>query len=237
MADQNDTGQFEFYADKNIPVRVGFITAEDVDINREVDAFEKELNSVIKNRKHELSKSEDAFRKTVRDMLRNGVYKPTGRGKPASEYLLKAAQKDNFPRINSVVDINNYISLKYLVPASQWDLDRVKCEKFILKLGEEGESLVFNQSGQTIDIQDLVSVYGYNSGDNVKTPFLNPIKDSLNSKTGDDTRNVGAVVYLPALETEGDPEWPSLEEVVEEYKYWLSQLASGSVQKHYPEIG
>lgn len=236
MEDHNTTGEIEFCADKNIPVRVGFITARDVDINRKIDAFENELNSIVKKRKNDLSKSEDSFRKTVRDMLRNGVYKPTGRGKPASEYLLKAAQKDNFPRINTIVDINNYISLKYLVPASQWDMDKVNSRKFILKLGEEGESLVFNQSGQTIDIHDLVSIYGYNNSDEEKTPLLNPIKDALISKTGEETRNVGAVVYLPALETDEDPEWPTLETVVEEYSYWLSQLASGKVEKHYPKV-
>ena len=167
-------------------------------------------------------------------MLRNGSYKPTGRGKPASEYLLKAAQKDNFPRINPVVDINNYISLKYLVPASQWDLDKVNFPKFLLKLGGAEESLVFNQSGQTIDIKDFVSIYGYNEEGEKKTPLLNPIKDSLVSKTGDDTRNVGAVVYLPAMDSNIDPEWPSLDTVVDEYSHWLSQLASGPVKKHYP---
>src|SRR5688572_10209828 len=54
----------------------------------------------------------------IRDMLRFGKYKPTGRGKPASEYLLRAAVEDKFPWINNLVDINNWISLKSMLPIS-----------------------------------------------------------------------------------------------------------------------
>ena len=32
-----------------------------------------------------------------RDLLRFGAYKPTGRGKPASEYLVNAAAEEEFP--------------------------------------------------------------------------------------------------------------------------------------------
>ena len=34
---------------------------------------------------------DDDSRKLSRDLLRHGGYKPTGRGKPASEYLVRAA--------------------------------------------------------------------------------------------------------------------------------------------------
>ncbi len=34
---------------------------------------------------------EEETRRAVRDLLRHGGYKPTGRGKPASEYLVRAA--------------------------------------------------------------------------------------------------------------------------------------------------
>src|SRR5262245_65981101 len=43
----------------------------------------------------------------VRDMLRHGKYKPTGRGKPASEYILRADDENSLPRINNCVEINN----------------------------------------------------------------------------------------------------------------------------------
>lgn len=54
---------------------------------------------------------------------RNGRYKPTGRGKPANEYLLRAANDGTFPSINGLVDSNNLLSLEHMVPISVWDLD------------------------------------------------------------------------------------------------------------------
>ena len=53
-----------------------------------------------------LSRSEEV-RGAVRDLLRHGVFKPTGRSKPASEYLIKAVEKGWFTPekgINLAVD-------------------------------------------------------------------------------------------------------------------------------------
>jgi hypothetical protein len=47
-----------------------------------------------------LLQSSDEVRKHVRDLLRHGGYKPTGRGKPSSEYLLGAAAEGGMPAIN-----------------------------------------------------------------------------------------------------------------------------------------
>jgi hypothetical protein len=38
--------------------------------------------------------SDDAVREAVRALLRHGGFKPTGRSKPASEYLLKAVREN-----------------------------------------------------------------------------------------------------------------------------------------------
>jgi hypothetical protein len=43
-------------------------------------------------------------RAAVRDMLRPGGCKPTGRGKPASEYLVRAASEGQLAPINLAVD-------------------------------------------------------------------------------------------------------------------------------------
>ncbi|CAN0561688.1 unnamed protein product, partial [Laminaria digitata] len=96
--------------------------------------------------------------RTVRDLFRHGKYKPTGRGKPASEYLVKAACEDRFPRINNLVDINNLISLESGLPISLVDLGRAGTSQFSLRHGREGESYVFNAGGQVIGLQDLIVV-------------------------------------------------------------------------------
>ncbi len=62
--------------------------------------------------------SSDAVKSAVRDLLRAGGYKPSGRSKPASEYLAAAAAKGEFPRINALVDACNVVSLHAGLPIS-----------------------------------------------------------------------------------------------------------------------
>jgi DNA/RNA-binding domain of Phe-tRNA-synthetase-like protein len=67
----------------------------------------------------------ESVRKAVRDVLRVGGYKPTGRGKPASEYLVGAAREQGMPRVNNLVDINNLVSLETALPISIFDTDQL----------------------------------------------------------------------------------------------------------------
>lgn len=129
----------------------------------------------------------------VRDMLRHGKYKPTGRGKPASEYLHRSALEDRFPRINNLVDINNLISLQTLLPISLIDLGRAGRDRFSVRLGRAGESYVFNSAGQVIDLQDLVLVSRLPEDE----PCANPVKDSMATKLNEATSDVLAVLYAP----------------------------------------
>lgn len=93
--------------------------------------------------------------KAVRDMLRNGKYKPAGRAKPSSEYLFAAALDGSFPRLNPFVDAVNLASLKYMYPMSIFDADKAG-HALLCRLGAPGEHYVFNSSGQEIDLEDLV---------------------------------------------------------------------------------
>ncbi|MCX6091485.1 MAG: hypothetical protein NTX23_01255, partial [Candidatus Bipolaricaulota bacterium] len=99
----------------------------------------------------------EIVRGQVRSMLRHGNYKPTGRGKPASEFLLQAALRGEFPRVNGPVDANNAISLVSGLPGSIFDAD-LTGPRLFLRYGRTGESYVFNPSGQSIDLEDLVVV-------------------------------------------------------------------------------
>src|SRR5262245_53355612 len=47
--------------------------------------------------------SDDAVREAVRALLRKGGFKPTGRSKPASEYLLRAVGDGSLSSINLAV--------------------------------------------------------------------------------------------------------------------------------------
>lgn len=131
--------------------------------------------------------------KAVRDLFRHGKYKPTGRGKPASEYLVKAALQDRFPLINNLVDINNLISLETLLPISLVDLGRAATSQFVLRHGREGESYVFNRADQVIGLQDLIVVSRLPED----APCANAVKDSMATKLTEDAKDVMAVLYAP----------------------------------------
>lgn len=128
------------------------------------------------------------LKKAVRDVLRTRGYKPAGRGKPASEYLGAVARKGDFPVISVLVDVNNLLSLQSGLPISVLDLSKFEAPP-VLRFGDEGESYVFNPSGQEISLKGLLVVC---DGD---TPRGTPIKDSMATKVSDSTESVLAVIY------------------------------------------
>ena len=134
-------------------------------------------------------------------MLRHGAYKPAGRSKPASEYLLSAAQASDFPLVNGPVDVNNAVSLSWGYPGSIFDAARSGWE-LALRRGRPGESYVFNASGQSIDLEDLLCVCRSSEGSWV--PCGNPVKDSMETKTSPSTTDVIAVLFAPVVDAEAD---------------------------------
>ncbi|NLV29761.1 MAG: hypothetical protein GXY47_01290 [Acidobacteria bacterium] len=137
-------------------------------------------------------------RAAVRGMLRHGRFKPSGRSKPASEYLLAAALGGDFPLVNPPVDANNAVSLQSGYPASVFDLD-LTGHSLRLRRGRARESYVFNPSGQEIGLEDLLCVCRRQG--ELWVPCGNPVKDSMTTKTREATRAVVAVVYAPAGES------------------------------------
>jgi DNA/RNA-binding domain of Phe-tRNA-synthetase-like protein len=131
----------------------------------------------------------EAIRSAVRDLLRHGGYKPTGRGKPASEYLVQAAERATLGSINLAVDACNVASLHSGLPISVVDLDRCRLPLRIAVAGVE--QYVFNASGQTIDLEGLLCLF---DGDG---PCANAVKDSQRTKTNEATRSTLSVVWGP----------------------------------------
>ena len=197
-------------------IKIGTIAANIDALPEHHTLLEERLSELLQLRRGPLSESEDAFRKACRDMMRIGSYKPTGRSKPASEYLLRTASEGNFPRINSVVDINNYISLKYLVPISLWDTDKIDADSWLFRTGNEDENFVFNSTGQVIQLHDLVT--GFAVKGSKETPIVTPVKDCQQTKTGAGTSNIMAAVYYPA----NWPDSPSLDVILDEFNDLLT---------------
>jgi DNA/RNA-binding domain of Phe-tRNA-synthetase-like protein len=131
---------------------------------------------------------DDVLRTSVRDMLRQRGYRPTGRGKPSSEYLAGALADGRWPCINAAVDAGNHASLQSGLPISVVDLDLVS-GALSVATSPEGATYVFNQGGQTIDLGGLVCLC-----DEVG-PCANAVKDAQRTKTRPETTRVLAVVW------------------------------------------
>ena len=132
--------------------------------------------------------SSDAIRGAVRDLLRHGGYKPTGRGKPASEYLIRAAGEGALGPINAAVDACNAVSLHSGLPISVVDLDRAS-PPLAIAIAPAGSSYVFNASGQTIDVGGLLCLFDADG------PCANAVKDAQRTKTNLDSRNILSLVW------------------------------------------
>lgn len=130
----------------------------------------------------------DEIRSAVRDLLRLGGYKPTGRGKPASEYLLRTATEGQIGSINLAVDACNVASLHSGLPISVIDLDRAK-PPFRVGLAKEGDQYVFNASGQVIDLTGLLCLF------DAEGPCANAVKDAQRTKTHAGTLRTLSIVW------------------------------------------
>jgi DNA/RNA-binding domain of Phe-tRNA-synthetase-like protein len=132
--------------------------------------------------------SDDDVREAVRRLLRQGGFKPTGRSKPASEYLIKAVSEGRLGSINFAVDVCNIISLHSGLPISVIDLAKAS-EPFRVAIAEPGTSYVFNASGQSIDVGGLVCLF------DAMGPCGSAVKDAQRTKTDAQTRSTLSLIW------------------------------------------
>ena len=132
--------------------------------------------------------SSDTVRAEVRQLLRAAGFKPSGRSKPASEYLHAAAQEARFPRINAAVDACNAVSLCSGLPISVVDVDKLVGELSVT-VAPAGTTYVFNPSGQVIDASQLLALC------DAEGVSGTPVKDAQRTKTSDGTRAALSLVW------------------------------------------
>jgi DNA/RNA-binding domain of Phe-tRNA-synthetase-like protein len=171
-------------------LRLALIYATDVQAATSAGPLLEELTRAEAAVREEPARFAEPVRQALRDVLRHGGYKPTGRGKPASEFLLAQALGGGLPRILNLVDINNLASLRHAHPISVFDADALGPE-LAVRLGRAGERYVFNPSGQSMDIAGLpVMARGPE-----REAVGNPVKDSMLCKVGTSTRRALYLVY------------------------------------------
>ena len=132
--------------------------------------------------------SSDSIRKDVRNLLRHGGFKPTGRNKPASEYLIKAVDQQLLTSINVAVDSCNAVSLHSGLPICVVDADKVT-EPLSVGVAPEGSEYVFNATGQVLKLDGLLCLFD-NEG-----PCANAVKDSQRTKTSEATTRTLSLIW------------------------------------------
>lgn len=150
----------------------------------------------------------EATQKAIRDLLRHGGFKPSGRNKPASEYLRKAAA-EGLRRINAVVDACNAVSLQSGLPISVVDLGRTEGQ-LTLGVAPAESRYVFNPAGQEIDVSGLLGLA------DAAGPCANGVKDAQRTKTDGETRRILVILWGTS----------ALEGATEAATDWLSELLS-----------
>ena len=134
-------------------------------------------------------RSDDGVREAVRQLLRHGGFKPTGRSKPASEYLLKAVRDGRLSSINLAVDVCNVVSLHSGLPISVVDAGPRLRPPLRVGLAPAGLQYVFNASGQSIDLGGLLCLF------DAEGPCANAVKDAQRTKTSEQTRRTLSLVW------------------------------------------
>jgi DNA/RNA-binding domain of Phe-tRNA-synthetase-like protein len=130
----------------------------------------------------------EALRVAVRTMLKARGFKATGRNKPASEYLVRAAEGGPLRSINVAVDAGNAVSLHSGIPISVVDLDRLQ-GPLAVDVAAPGARYVFNPAGQEIDVGQLLCLI------DAAGPCANAVKDAQRSKTDGTTRRTLSLLW------------------------------------------
>lgn len=173
--------------------RLGLARFEAVEVKESPPGLLDEISQLVNDYVARSVEMPEEFVKGVRDTLRQGGFKPSGRNRPASEYLLRdLAESGEFHFVNNLVDINNLLSLRHFLPMSVVDAGKFSGEAH-LRLGYEKERYVFNPSGQELDLTGLIVVADSYGG--ASRAMGSPIKDSQFAKLSDETTSALAVVY------------------------------------------
>ncbi|GGK31747.1 tRNA-binding protein [Caldalkalibacillus thermarum] len=111
--------------------------------------------------------------------------------RPSSEALLRRVlQGKPFPFIHSAADVNNFVSLYYLMPCGLYDADQLSGSHLTMRLGLPGETYVSLAGKET-------SAEGKWITADQRGPFGSPIIDADRTKTTLSTTNMLHILYLP----------------------------------------
>src|SRR5258708_9634594 len=126
----------------------------------------------------------------ARALYRRFGIDPT-RVRPSSEALMRRLKKgEPLPRINSLVDVANALSVQLQVPVGLYDLGKVGGDELVIRLGAEGER--YTGIGK-----ERVNVAGRICVADAEGPCGNPSSDSARTMITTDTERAAWIYFLP----------------------------------------
>ena len=133
----------------------------------------------------------------ARELYRRFGTDPT-KVRPSSEALLRRLKKgESLPRINSLVDVANAMSVQLQVPVGLYDLEKVRGDELVVRLGTEGES--YEGIGK-----ERVNVAGRICVADAVGPIGNPSADSARTMITTETQNAAWIYFLPVRDDDID---------------------------------
>jgi len=133
----------------------------------------------------------------ARELYRRFGTDPT-RMRPSSEALFRRMRKgESLPRINSLVDVANAMSVQLQVPVGLYDLDKVKGEELVVRLGKAGET--YSGIGkERVNVEDRICVA------DAEGPCGNPSADSARTMITTSTERAAWIYFLPVQDDDID---------------------------------
>ena len=130
------------------------------------------------------------------------LYKQFGidptRVRPSSEALLRRLKKgEPLPRVNSLVDVANALSVQLQVPVGLYDLDKVKGDELVVRLGAEGESYT-GIGKEKVNVAARICVA------DAEGPCGNPSSDSARTMITTATERAAWIYFLPVSDDDID---------------------------------
>jgi DNA/RNA-binding domain of Phe-tRNA-synthetase-like protein len=140
---------------------------------------------------------------TVGDIDRaRALYRKFGtdptRMRPSSEALLRRLKKgEPLPRVNSLVDVANAMSVQLQVPVGLYDLEKARGDELQIRLGRDGE-------GYTGIGKEHVNVAGRLCVADADGACGNPSADSARTMITTSTERAAWIYFLPVTDEDVD---------------------------------
>ena len=133
----------------------------------------------------------------ARELYRRFGTDPT-RMRPSSEALLRRIKKgEPLPRINSLVDVANALSVQLQVPVGLYDLGKVKGEDLTVRLGRKDET--YEGIGKDrVNVAERICVA------DSEGPCGNPSADSARTMITTSTERAAWIYFLPVSDDDVD---------------------------------